>query len=202
LPTIQEKLRYLIIIGLLILNFSCKTQKVTPELKNNFSSEQIADLQKIMKFFKNRICIESKSDFGSCFEPMLPKLIETGYEPIFEKINFNEQLELYKSISKNTFNEIWTFCKTRDLVKNTEYQSLCAKGADGKYSEYLLEVGKKNKFIKNYAEKLIASGDFEPSGFLQSQIYTNKSEFNFKDPNIQLIIAIHFLTINDQQKRN
>jgi hypothetical protein len=171
-------------------------------MKYNFSAEQIADLQRITDFFKTQICNESESDFGSCFEPMLPELIENGYEPIFNKIDFNKQLELYKSISQNTFNEVWAFCKTRNYLLNTEYQSLCAKGADGKYSEYLLEVGKKNKFIKNYAEKLIASGDFEPSGFLESQIYTNKSKFNFKDPNIQLLIAIHFLSINDQQKRN
>ena len=47
----------------------------------------------------------------------------------------------------------------------------------------------------------IEAGDFESVGLLQQSIYNNPKEFDLDDPNIQLLIAIHYLTLNDQQKR-
>jgi hypothetical protein len=193
-------LRILILL-VLILNLSCKSQSSTPELKANFSADQIADLKKITEYFEKQICENDQTDFKSCFEPILPDLIDVGYEPIFEFVDFQMQKELYNSIGKTTFNEIWNFCRTTNLKTNKSYQSLCAKGVEGKYADFLLAVGQNNKFVKKYADRLIASGDFESSTLLQQWIYTNKESFDLSNPNIKLIIAIHFLSINDQEKR-
>jgi hypothetical protein len=181
---------------------SCKSQSSTPELKASFSADQIADLNKITEFFESQICESDKTNFKDCFEPILPDLIDLGYEPIFERVNFQMQKELYQSIGKDTFNEIWNYCLSTNLKTNEKYQSLCAKGIDGKYADFLLEIGKKNKFVNEYAERLIASGDFESSTLLQQLIYTNKDSFDLENPNIKILIAIHFLSINDQEKRN
>jgi hypothetical protein len=196
----KKTLKKLILL-ILILNLSCKSQSSTPELKAHFSADQIADLQKITEFFENQICKTNQTDFKNCFEPILPNLIDFGYEPIFKLIDFRLQNELYESIGEKTFNEIWNFCKTTKLKTNEKYQSLCAKGVEGKYADFLLAVGQENKFVKKYAKRLIASGDFESSALLQQWIYTNKESFDLENPNIKLLIAIHFLSINDQEKR-
>ena len=65
----------------------------------------------------------------------------------------------------------------------------------------MTELGKNNPEVKNYADRLIEAGDFESVGWLQQSIYKNPEEFDLDDPNIQLLIAIHYLTLNDQQKR-
>ncbi|WP_340198825.1 hypothetical protein [Ascidiimonas sp. W6] len=190
-----------LILLILILNLSCKSQSSTPELKANFSADQIADLKKITKFFESQICKNDQTDFKSCFEPILPDLINVGYEPIVELLDFQMQKEFYNSIGKTTFNEIWNFCETTNLKTNKNYQSICAKGLESKYADFLVAVGQNNKFVKKYADRLITSGDFESSTLLQQWIYTNKESFDLVNPNIKLIIAIHFLSINDQEKR-
>jgi hypothetical protein len=192
----------ILIFGVMILqlNFSCKSEHSTTELKNNFTTEQISDLNKTIDFFKSQICENNNSDFKTCFSEMLPKLLENGWQPILEKVDFEKQKELYNSISETTFNEIWEFGKTTYPETGLELKSVGSK-YNGKYQKYLTELGKDNAEIKEYAERLIAAGDFESMGLLQQRIYKNPSEFDLDNPNVQLLIAIHYLTQNDQEKR-
>ena len=196
----RKKLILILGITILQLNFSCKSQYSKAELKNNFSTEQISDLNKITDFFKNQICENNKSDFKSCFSKILPDLLENGWQPILEKVDFEQQKELYNSISKSTFNEIWEFGKATYPDTGLELKSLGSK-YNGKYQKYLTELGKSNAEIKKYADRLIAAGDFESMGLLQQRIYNNPKEFDLDNPNVQLLIAVHYLTQNDQQKR-
>ncbi|WP_241652601.1 hypothetical protein [Leeuwenhoekiella marinoflava] len=192
----------ILIIGVAILqvSFSCKAQYSATELKDNFSTEQIFDLNRITDFFKNQICDNKNSDFKSCFSKILPELLENGWQTILEKVDFEKQKELYNSISKSTFNEIWEFGKATHPKTGLELKSIGLK-YNGKYQKYLTELGKDNAEIKEYVENLIAAGDFESMGLLQQRIYKNPNDFNLNNPNIQLLIAIHYLSQNDQEKR-
>lgn len=192
----------ILILGVTILqlNLSCKSQYSTTELKNNFLTDQISDLNKITDFFKNQICENKNSDFKTCFSKILPELLESGWQPILEKVDYEQQKELYNSISKSTFNEIWEFRKSTYPDTGLELKTLSSK-YNGKYQKYLTELGRNNTEIKKYADRLIAAGDFESMGLLQQRIYKNPKEFDLNDPNIQLLIAVHYLTQNDQQKR-
>ena len=192
----------ILIFGIIILqlSFSCKSQYSTVELENNFSTDQISDLNKIRDFFKNQISENKKSDFKVCFSKILPGLLENGWHPILEKVDFEKQKELYNSISKSTFDEIWEFGKATYPDTGLELKKLGSK-YNGKYQKFLTEFGKNNPEVKNYADRLIEAGDFESVGWLQQSIYKNPKEFDLEDPNIQLLIAIHYLTLNDQQKR-
>lgn len=192
----------ILIFGIIILqlSFSCKSQYSTVELENNFSTDQISDLNKIRDFFKNQISENKKSDFKVCFSKILPGLLENGWHPILEKVDFEKQKELYNSISKSTFDEIWEFGKATYPDTGLELKNLGSK-YNGKYQKFLTEFGKNNSEVKNYADRLIEAGDFESVGWLQQSIYKNPEEFDLDDPNIQLLIAIHYLTLNDQQKR-
>ncbi|WP_188655211.1 hypothetical protein [Yeosuana aromativorans] len=170
-------------------------------MTNNFSKEQIKDLEKITDFFKSQICENQNSDFKTCFTNILPDLVEYGWQPILEKVDFEKQKELYSSISKSTFNEIWDFCKSRNLKTGEEFKSTCSK-YDGKYQKFVTELGEKNPQIKEYAEKLIGAGDFSPAPWLQWNIVDNPKAFDLNDPNIQVLISIHYLSQNDGQKRD
>ncbi|MCX7549182.1 hypothetical protein OS188_14590 [Xanthomarina sp. F1114] len=192
----------ILIIGVtnLLVSLSCNAQYSATELKDNFTTEQISDLNKITAFFQNQICDNKNSDFKTCFSKILPELLEYGWQPILEKVDFEKQKELYNSISKSTFNEIWEFGKATYPKTGLELKSIGSK-YNGKYQKYLTELGKNNAEIKEYAERLIAAGDFESMGLLQQQIYKNPNNFDLNNPNIQLLIAIHYLSQNDQQKR-
>ena len=60
----------ILIFGIIILklNFSCKTKYYATELNDNFTTEQISDLNKISDFFKNQMCLNMDSDFKNCYE--------------------------------------------------------------------------------------------------------------------------------------
>ena len=183
------------------LNSSCAEKFATTEMENNFTTEQIEDLKKIRDFFENQICDGEDDNFKNCFTKMLPELIEFGWQPILKKVDYNRQKDLYESISQSTFNEIWEFQKITYPENESGHKSIASK-YNGAYQQYLTELGKKNKRIKKYVEQLKAAGDFESMGLLQQNINKNPNEFDLNDANIQLLISVHYLTQNDQQKRN
>ncbi len=196
----KKSLLYILGFGIFLLNLSCATKFSTSELRNNFSKEEIKDLQKITDFFKSQICKNKNSNFKTCFTEILPELIDNGWKPILIKVDFEKQKELYALISKSTFDEIWVFGKARYPETGLELKSIGSK-YNGRYQKYIAEIGLNNKEIKDYADRLTSAGDFESMGLLQSRIYLNPTDFNLDNPNIQLIISIHYLSQNDNEKR-
>ncbi|WP_310993093.1 hypothetical protein [Aequorivita marina] len=188
-------------VTILQLNFACKSQYSVTELNNNFTSEQIADLKKITTFFKNQMCLNMDSDFKTCYERIPHEYLEATGNGFWTNIDFEEQKELYKQISRSTFDKIWWFCKSIEYKTGKEKKSLCAN-AIGEYNNYLFDLGKHNPKIKEYAHWINASGDFNPLQMLYSKVSKNKKYFDLNDPNVQLILAIHYLSLNDQAKRN
>ena len=195
----MRKTLLLIIIFLILQVFhSCEKTYSTSELKDNFTTEQIADLNEIREFFKKEIC---NSDFKTCFEKPNHVSLQANSLGIWTKIDFNEQKKLYKKISESTFNEIWTFCETTYYPSKIKAKSLCAV-ATGKYQKYLTDFGKTNPRIAEYAKKIEASGDFNGLYLQYYEILNHKSSYDLNDPNIQLIIAIHHLSLKDKVTRN
>ncbi|MFN7043947.1 MAG: hypothetical protein ACK4M1_02025 [Flavobacterium sp.] len=193
---------FLIILCILFLqlNNSCKTQFSTVELQNHFTSDEIADLNKITAFFKNQMCIGIDSDFEKCYKKIPHDYLYAIGNGFWENINFKEQQNLYNQISKSTFDEIWTFCKSTNMKTRVDSKSLCSR-YDGKYQKFLIALGQRNPVVKEYAKSIQDSGCFSSLDFHHNNILNNKKHLDLDDPNIQLILAIHFLTINDEQKR-
>ena len=198
----MTKIAKILIIGILIVNISCSNEYSSPELRKNFTKEQISDFKKITEFFTQQICNNNQNlNFKSCFEKMLPELVESGFIPILENIDFEKQKEMYNSISKTTFNEIWGFGKTIRYKDKKEYKSIGAN-MNGKYLIFLRDVGINNKYISEYAEMTYSIGDFESLSLLQNHIYNNPKDLDLNDINVQILISIHYLTQNDNEKRN
>ncbi|QDH80686.1 hypothetical protein FKX85_17220 [Echinicola soli] len=194
----------LLIFGILILqlNFSCKTQYSTTELNENFTSEQIADLKKITDFFQEQMCLKMESDFKTCYERTPHEYLEATGNGFWTNINFEEQKKLYEQISKSTFDEIWDFCETTYFHPNeTKVKEICAV-YNGKYQKFLSDLGNSNPAIAEYLKKIQASGDYSYSNIRYWNVLNDKKHFDLNDPNIQLILAIHYLSMNDQESRN
>ena len=193
----------LLIFGVIILqlNFSCKSQYSETELKDNFSTEQISDLNEISIFFKNQMCLNMDSDFRTCYERIPHEYLEATGSGFWTNINFEKQQELYEQISKSTFSEIWTFCKSTEYKTGFETKNICPV-VNGKYQKYLTEIGETNPSIAEYAKHIRNSGDFSVKGIRYWKVLNKKKYYDLKDPNIQLILAIHYLSLNDQERRN
>ena len=77
-------------------------------------------------------------------------------------INFENQLEIYSQLNPLSFNEIWAFNKMwftgnrTDTLKSISYSR-------AKYTQFLQELGKEDRFIERYYNSYNASGDIGPS---------------------------------------
>jgi len=193
-------MKKIIIVVIIALASSCKSQYSTTELKNNFSPNQIKDLNRITEFFKDQMCLNMESDFETCYRRIPHEYLEaTGYG-FWSNINFEKQQDIYNKISYSTFQEIWSFCKVIYPESGKELKSICAV-PNGKYQKYLVEIGEKNPVIADYATDINESGDFQSSSIKYWNVLKDRKHYNLNDPNIQLILAIHFLSLNDQHKR-
>ena len=195
-------MRSVILNFFLLISVSCFSQFTSVELESNFSSKQIKDLEKITIFFKTQLCKNEAAEFSACVNNLLPEIKKGYYEFIIERIDYNEQLRLYQSISQNTFFEIWAFCVITNHINDKKFKSLCSSGANKKYTNFLSQVGLNNKYIAYYAKNIISSGDFSSSLSFIDTLLDTISDEEINSPNIQLIIAIQMLTINDQIKQS
>ncbi|WP_051191579.1 hypothetical protein [Flavobacterium gelidilacus] len=192
------------ILGFIILGFlsSCKTQYSTTELNANFNSQEIQDLNKIRDFFKVEMCIYRDLNFKDCYKEIPHDYLDASGNPFWTNIDFEKQQKLYNEISISTFEQIWTFCKTKYRIKpGLEFKTICAN-SEGKYQKYLSELGKKNPRIAEYSNVVNSSGHYDSIDLQYWEIKKNKKYINLNDPNIQLILAIHYLSLNDQEKRD
>jgi hypothetical protein len=139
-------------------------------------------------------------DFKSCTDSIILHLGEYGWQPILDNVDFDAQKELYSRFESDLFSEIWDFCKSRNLRENTTTRKLCLK-PDGKYVQFLKDLSDRNPDLEQYYEMITGAGDWESMSLLQQRIFTNPEFYDLKDPSIQVLIAIHYLTQNDQQKR-
>jgi len=193
----------LLITTILILQVfnSCKTQYSVAELNAHCTKEQIADLEEITVFCKSEMCLHMDSDFKACYERIPLEYLEATGSGFWTNIGFDEKKKLYEQISKSTFNEIWMFCESTYYPNETKTMSICAN-ATGKYQKFLADLGKTNPRIAKYAEEIQASGDFNGLHVQYWEVLKDKKSFDLNDPNIQLVLAIHYLSMNDDTMRN
>ena len=195
----EKPILNIISILILLVLSSCKTQYSNAELNANFSNEQIKELNKITEFFKAETC--KNIDFKKCYRQTNHDSLQANGEGFWAKLSFEKQKTLYKEIPQSVFNEIWMYCETTYYPNKKKAKSICAN-AFGKYQNYLSDLGKTNPRIARYAERIKASGDFNGLDLQYQEILSDKNTFDLKNPNIQLILAVHYLSINDKVTRN
>jgi len=202
----MKKIIYIIITTILI---SC-TSSEKLELKSNksisetFNESEIKDLQIILNFFNEQICDSKKlnnDSLNKCYEKYCSEIksemnLKGGFNP---KIDYKKQLELYEKINKENFNKIWKIGKSYNLRTKENFKDL-ELNYNGKYLDFLKKYGEENKTIHSYYESIKNSGDISPS--TSAILILNYKLFEPSDIRSKLIIAIHYLTLNDDFNRN
>lgn len=196
-----------LVIGILI---SCSHSNKIDSIRDNktvrkiFNEREIQELVKILDFFENQICSidgGSSSNVLSCYRNFFIRMdsaeVTGDIDPL---IDFEQQKNLYAIISDSTFDSIWQFNKTWNMSSPSDTLKSITFNDQGSYFAFLIELAREEKLAKNYVEAFEAAGQMSPGSI--SHLLKMYNMYNIKDERIRLMIAIHYLTLNDGFKRN
>jgi len=198
-------LRSTIFLFLIILS-SCNNEEIrtTKELDKIFTKSEIKDINKLVVFFEKRIS-STDSKLNQRYKNWIIS-ISNLEDNTWDKFNFEDQLNIYKLLDKNTFNEIWQFNEMRYLESKDTLKHLNL-AYDKKYHKYLTELGRNSEKMKWYSNKAYESGDLPQIMDLQNLFVTidtinenHKVQSNY-DFNEKLVITISSLKNFDNYHR-
>ncbi|GAA4242694.1 hypothetical protein [Winogradskyella damuponensis] len=194
IETVNFWKRNTIKISFIALSFSvllgCKTYQPTKELQAVFNLQELKDLETIRTFFIKDIMDLKEEDFHLTFRSKIERLEASGFATISPK----KIKQLFNSISKSTFDEIWEIKKQKRSRNNEGSYEYFVPKRNSKYYDFLNRVTKHNSMVKQYYDTTIKAGDFNHSSMLK---YTsdNTLDFDLKNTNVQIVMAIHYISI-------
>ncbi|MBU2920753.1 hypothetical protein KO504_05330 [Winogradskyella psychrotolerans] len=181
-------------ISFIALSFSvllgCKAYQPTKELQAVFNLQELKDLETIRTFFIKDIMDLKEEDFHLTFRSKIERLEASGFATISPK----KIKQLFNSISKSTFDEIWEIKKQKRSRNNEGSYEYFVPKRNSKYYDFLNRVTEHNSMVKQYYDTTIKAGDFNHSSMLK---YTsdNTLDFDLKNTNVQIVMAIHYISI-------
>jgi len=201
----MKKLSIIIIFGIILL-LSCKNKNI--ELVNNktFTELETKELLTLIQKFDKTLCEIERQDannINECYESFFERIweeIQLGNYNI--GINNSKQQEILNSLSEELKSEIWfygTGIINRRYPENSNnlYPDTVKSVSINRNKYYLFlknEAAIINSNTNQYYEGLEVVGTISPSMFADSA--ENYSNYNIKDERIKLLIAIHYLTLN------
>ena len=199
----MKKLTYILIAFFLTSCFLERNNELSSDnlINETFNKSEIKDLQHILDFFNNEICNSNIENLNDCYANYCLK-IKTQIEKTVAfntNLNFEKQRKLYNQISNKTFKEIWRFQKSLPIHEEKDTLKYLGFNYEGKYRKFLNEYGKENNAVKKYGESYNVSADLGPS--MIAELSMNYESFKINELKTKLLIAIHYLTINDQSWR-
>lgn len=195
--------RKAILFILLISFFLTFGQKERTDLGSYFSKSEIADLNLITDFFQKELCGTSdRTKFGSCITESKADLADWKQNYLERKISWRKQKKLYSKISDSTFNKIWGLCKTwRTIEPKYEYKSICFS-QNKIFLEFVNSLEDSSPSMKGYGKKIGNVGRFTSVEEIMYNLHEFPKGTDLDNRGVQILLAIHFLTENDQAKRD
>jgi len=181
-------------------------QEIDPLLAKHFRQEEIAKLDGIRLFFNEQLLqnCEGSQDLEVCYQQFFDRLkakISSEKKENFELgLPIEKQKALYQQIDEILFKEIWRQSTSKayapSLDSMVSYSTIDFRTKDSLYIMYLKDVSQEEPLFAQYLEPILNAGHL-PLPLTYSMLL-NPSGFDFSNPRHQLILAIHFLTLNDQ----
>jgi hypothetical protein len=205
-------MKHLLIIGFLIClaEYSAGQSRLSDNetIQESFTNTEIEDLQMLFDFFNESICTEEHSDdLNTCYSDFFKRMEKSEDSGEFDlDIPFDRQKEVYRAFKDSTFYRIWSF---RDRQEYDLRESIQPKGViktvffahDDKYLDFVKSTAARYEIIDFYYDSILAEGgDIGPGLFASMLIEHDK--YNVDDIRVKFIVAIHYLTLNDQYKRD
>ncbi|MEZ4888271.1 MAG: hypothetical protein R3E32_26310 [Chitinophagales bacterium] len=189
-----------------VLLIGCETIKMDRdigaygEIQSVFNQAEINDLRIILNFFDDVVCKSEnveKSNVLEAYEKYFKRMDETSTDMNVDiRIDGQRQQNLFQKIGSPTFNQIWTK-SLQNSKKSVAFEAI-ELNSKGKYLKFLHEFGKNKPWVNAYYEKFNLSLSLSPS--MIWDILRHHEKFDMTDERTKLVIAIHYLSLNELQK--
>ncbi len=175
------------------------TQKLQDDsiLTKYYEPDEVEQMEAILIFFDTyvlRAC-SGNSDIEVCYQQYFDRLLASNDFNI--GIPFKDQAELYfKELDKEVIHSIWGYSPNRTQLEGGQmkFYNAIDYNRKGRYWKFMKDVAEAEPYFDKYVEPIEAAGTIsQPTGFLH-----DSSGLNFSNERHRLILAVHFLTYNDQ----
>lgn len=193
--------KYTAILILITSISSCLTGQTSNEQFEEFLKLEVPSNSKesiilLQDFFE----AELSNQFNCKPEAVYYELIEhtskglpNGYDI---EISFDKQRELYQKLDEGFFQSTWRYGVETINPGDISYITLDLK-TDNWFMKALLNA--QNSKTEDYINTFKNAGQISPS--MESLVYQGLDKRDVERPEIQLLLIIHYLTINDNYKR-
>ncbi|MEZ2416207.1 hypothetical protein ACA086_14700 [Muriicola sp. E247] len=132
----------------------------------------------------------------------IPHLLDLEQNYLEKKVSWRKQKKLYSKISDTTFQKIWSLCKSwRTIEPKYEYEELCFS-LNKTFIDFVKNLAKSNPLIEAYSRNLENVGSFPFWRYFLGNVRDYPERIDLENRGVQTLVAIHFLTLNDQAKRD
>ena len=199
------KIQFLL-ISLLFIGMGCQSHPKEhadyTTIKEVFEPHEIEELEHILSFFRTAICQSEKlesEDFLTCYDSYFERM-KKNYEAgsIEIQIPYSDQQQLFDKLDTVLFKEIWGSTSMATNPSHSEHFEVNMLNLEGKYMEFLKSYGKENLMVEFYRDKLESAGIITPA--MLGAIIMDHERHEIKDKRFQLLVAIHYLTLNEDNK--
>ncbi|WP_258105885.1 hypothetical protein [Marinoscillum sp. MHG1-6] len=190
-------IKFLRFTAIFLTFWSCSS--TSGELSNYFESTQITELNQLTEFVVNELTADCEGNRTDCLKSYFDQFKNSGYD--FELgISKSKQAELLNSLSESTYDNIWSTCRgtrsfSRDSVVNI--LSICPNMKGG-FTNFLTSYCAKTDRLTSYGDAFEQAGSYSPA--MNAQLIKNPDSFNFNSEAELLLISVHLITLNNEDK--
>lgn len=171
-------------------------------LRSIFDSQELRDLHEILDFFETQICSRlrlPREQLDSCYADFFSIVeIAQGTGVLNIPVQYHAQMDMYSRLSASAFEEIWQMGYGINAVSGDTTWSM-RLNPEGKYRYFLQAVQEDYMIFQSYYEAFQSTGQMTAS-MIETVLY-NFRLYNMEDVRVRLLIALHYLTINDSFSR-
>lgn len=206
------RISFSILLTAIIILISCNPQKpnllsaeMGGDIEKHFTKEEIKELEKVLAFFEKEVCDCVKTDYEdleNCYQGYFEKMVENEKTGVLNTcISPEKQKAFFENMNRAFFFEIWNIYEGVKLPQKPgqEKEMIPVLGwSRGKYLKYLKDISRGDHKIEQYITWFESVHDISPS--MIADLIINYKEYDIQKTEIRLMIAIHYMTLTDENK--